>query len=151
MACELLTREFENSKGEKKIFTVRQLPASASLDLHIELIGAVGTSVFPFIENKYNFGNIITFMRQNEHKVLTDLIKRVVCTANIEGQEIRPAMFDIHFNGELMLVCQVFAFVCEVNFKDFFEQGLKMNELRLSEEAAALAAEEQKSSTQAKT
>ena len=136
MACELLTREFKNSKGESKLFTTRQLAASKALDLHVELIGKVGTSVFPLIDNNYNFGDLIALMRQADNKIVTDLMKRVICNANIEGTEIKPATFDIHFSGELMLVCQVFAFVLEANFQAFFKQGLEMNEqFKLAEEA----------------
>lgn len=136
MACELLTREFKNSKGEAKLFTTRQLDASKALELHVELIGKVGTSVFPLIDNNYNFGDLITVMRQADSKVVSELMKRVICNANIEGAEIKPATYNIHFNGELMMACQVFAFVLEANYKEFFRQGLEMNEqFKLAEEA----------------
>lgn len=134
MACELLTREFKTSDGVSKLFTTRQLAASTALDLHVELVGKVGTSVFPLIDNRYNFGDIVALMRQADNKVVTELMKRVITNANIEGQPITMATFDIHFNGELMLACQVFAFVLEANFKAFFKLGLEMNEqFRLAE------------------
>ncbi|QQV88366.1 putative tail assembly chaperone protein [Erwinia phage Fifi44] len=141
MACELLTREFKTSEGVTKLFTTRQLAASSALDLHVELIGKVGTTVFPLIDNNYNFGDIIAVMRQADNKVVTDLMKRVICNANIEGQPITMATFDIHFNGELMLACQVFAFVLEANYKAFFKLGLEMNEQFKLAEAERLEAE----------
>lgn len=147
MACELIQREFKNSKGETVLVGTRQLAASKSLELHVELIGKVGTSVFPFIENKYTFGDIIYFMRQAETGVITDIIKKIVSMATVDGKEIRPALWDMHFNNEMMLVCQIFAFVCEANYLDFFKQGLEINALRKLEAAEASELAEQKNSS----
>jgi len=151
MACELVQREFLNSKGETVLINTRQLSATSALDLHIELIGKLGTAVFPFIDNKYNFGDIIALMSRADNKIISELMKRVVCNANIEGQEIKPALFDLHFNGELMLICKVFAFVCEANFFDFFKQGLELTEQRRLEEVAQSKKEEPQNSSPAKT
>lgn len=147
MACELIQREFKNSKGEMVLVGTRQLAASKSLELHVELIGKVGTSVFPFIENKYTFGDIIFFMRQAETGVITEVVKRVVSMATVDGKEIRPALWDMHFNNEMMLVCQIFAFVCEANYLDFFGQGLELNAQRQLEAAEASKLAEQKNSS----
>lgn len=148
MACELLTREFANSKGEMKLFAVRQLPASKALDLYVELMNKVGTTVFPLIDDKYSFNDLITLMRANpDNTIITELIKRLVCMANFEGKEVAPVMFDIHFNGEQMLLLKVFAFVLETNFQAFFKQGLEMNEqFRLAAAARLEAAQLQNSS-----
>lgn len=147
MACEVITREFTTTGGDKKLFATRQLAASKALELHIELIGKLGTTVFPLIDNKYNFGDLIQIMRQAEHPVVADLMKRVICNAACEGSEIKSHNFDLTFNGELMMACQVFAFVLESNFQSFFKQGLEMNERRRleAEEASKLA--EQKNSS----
>ena len=146
MPCEMLSREFKNSEGEPKLFTTRQLPATKSLELHVELVNKLGSSCFPFIDGKYNYGDIITLMRANEHPVVSELIKRVVCSANFEGSEVKPHNFDLLFGNELMLICQVFAFVLEANFKSFFKQGLEMNEQSKLEEEARLAQAKQQSS-----
>ena len=148
MACELLQREFTNSKGNPVLVTVRQLAASKALDLHVELVGKLGTRIFPFIENKYTFGDIIYLMQQVEHPIFTELFKRVLSShSNMEGQEIKPTLYDMQFNGEMMLACQVFGFVLEVNFLDFFKQGLEINEQRrLEAEAASALAQQQNSS-----
>lgn len=147
MACELVTREFNNSAGEPKLFTTRQLPADKALELHVELVGKLGSSCFPLIDNNYNFGDLITVMRANEHPAVSEFIKRVVCFANYEGSEIKPHNFNLSFDGELMMVCQVFAFVLEANFKSFFKQGLEMNERkRLAAEEQSAKAEQKNSS-----
>lgn len=152
MACELLQREFVKADKETKVLvTVRQLSATASLALHVELAGRFGGSIFPFIENKHVFGDIIHLMRQGAAPDVAEIIKRVVCMANVDGKEVRPATYDMTYNGELMLACQVFAFVCEANFLDFFKQGLEINAQRKleAEEASKLA--EQKNSSPEQT
>lgn len=152
MACELLQREFVKSDKETKVLVgVRQLSASAALALQVELAAKFGNNIFPFVENKYYFGDIIHLMRQAESGAVAEVVKRVACMATVDGKEVRPASFDMHYSGELMLVCQVFAFVCEANFLDFFKLGLEINEQRKleAEEASKLA--EQKSSSPEQT
>lgn len=144
MACELFTREFKKSDGSEVTVAVRQLAASKALSLHIDLIGKLGNGVFPLIDDKYNFADVINIMRSNESTVVADLIKSTVCTAAMNGNEIKPATFDLLFNGELMLIVQIFAFVLEANFKTFFKQGLEMNELRRLEAVTQSKLEEQK-------
>jgi len=135
MACELVSEEFVNSKGEKILFATRQLSAKDALDLQVELVGKLGNSVFPFIDGHYNFGDLIAFMSRADNKIISELMVRVVCKVVKEGQEIKPATINYHFDGELMLLCKVFAFVLEANFKAFFKQGLEMNvQFKLAEE-----------------
>lgn len=145
MSCELCSREIPNSRGENILFTTRQLSATKALDLQVELINKLGNSVFPLIEGRYNFFDLVKLMAQADNKTIVELIKRVVSSANKDGKELIPALFDIEFNGELMLVCKLFAFVLEANFKSFFMQGVEMNEQFKLAEAEILKAEELKS------
>ena len=148
MACELLQREFTNSKGEPVLVVVRQMAASKALDLHVELVGKLGTRIFPFIENNYKFGDIIILMQQIEHPVFTELFKRVISSGvQMEGQEVKPTLYDMQFNGELMLACKIFGFVLEANFLSFFKQGLEINEQRRLEAVEASKLAEQKNSS----
>lgn len=144
MACKTETREFMNKDGETSTIFVRQRPAEKALDLQIELLNVMGTEVFPFIKGEFNFNNILKVFVTTPHERLSDLMKRVVCTANKDGKEITPALFNTEYNGDLMLICKVFAFVCEVNFKDFFNQGQEMNAKSLSAAASPSNSEEQK-------
>lgn len=144
MACEIFTREFKKGDGTEMLVAVRQLSASKALELHVELVSKVGNPMFPLIDNVYNFHDLCALMRTNQTEVVTKLIKDVVCTANVNGAEIKPAMFDMLFNGELMVVFEIFAFVLEANFKSFFRQGREMNERRLLEAEALSKLEEQK-------
>lgn len=140
MATELLQREFETSEGKLVLVGVRQLAASKALDLHVELISKVGTSIFPFVENKYNFGDIIYLMQQGKNAEYLELFKRVVCMATIDGQEVTAKTINVHYT-DLMLMHKVFGFVLEANFLDFFKEGLEINEQRRleAEEASKLA------------
>lgn len=144
MACELLQKEFTNSKGESLLVGVRQLSASRALELHAELVGKFGSSVFPFIDGTYQFGNIIALMQQIDHKEFSTLFKSVISSqTTLEGQEIKPALFDMQFDGELMLAAHVFGFVLEANFLSFFKQGLELNAQRKLEAVEASKLDEQ--------
>jgi len=128
MACKTGSRDFKNQAGDDVTVFVRQLPATKALDLQIELLNVMGADVFPFINGDFDFGNLVRVMTVTQHDKLSEIIKRTVCLANRDGKEVSLAEFNSVYNGDLMLVCKVFAFVCEVNFKDFFVQGLEMNE-----------------------
>lgn len=147
MACELLQREFTISEDKEVLVGCRQLAASKALDLHVELISTVGDAMFPFVENKFNFADILYLMRQGKNTNLTDLIKRVVCMATLDGVEIKPATFDVKFGNDLMLICKIFGFVLEANFLDFFKEGLEINAQRQLEAEEASKQEELKNSS----
>lgn len=151
MSCELYSREITNSRGENILFTTRQLSASKQLDLQVELIVKLGNRVFPLIDGRYNFTDLVGLMAMADNKVVVELFKRVISNASKEGVPLQSVMFDMEFDGELMLVCKVFAFVLEANFKSFFEQGKEMNEQFRLEEEAILKAAEQKLRTPAQT
>lgn len=149
MACELIQREFPSSDGTSRLVGVRQSAASAALDLHIELMQQLGQLMFPLVENKYNFGDFLSIMRNGGDK-LSSLIKRVIAIATVDGQVITEKTYDFHYSGpeKLMFAFKVFAFVLEANFLDFFKEGLELNEQRRLEAEEASAMEEQLSTSQ---
>lgn len=147
MACELLHREIPNAAGTNILVGCRQLAASKSLDLHIELVGKMGNAVFPFIEDKYNFADIIYMMKMAKDDNLTELLKRVCCMVTLDGEPLTAPLFDVKFSGDLMLIYKVFSFVVETNFRDFFKEGLAINAQRQLEAEAALKAAELKNSS----
>lgn len=152
MACELLQREFTGStEGKVFLVGVRQLPASAALSLHIELVSKLGGAIYPLIENTYNFADLVHVMKQSASDVVFELMKRVICQATLDGAEVKVPTYDMHYNGEMMLACKVFAFVLEANYLDFFKQGLEINAQRKLEAAEASKLAEQKNSSQGPT
>lgn len=81
--------------------------------------------MFPFVENKFNFADIIYMMQRGKDSSLAELVKRIVCMATLDGAEVKPQTFDFKYSNDLILVHKVFAFVLEVNFLDFSKKGSK--------------------------
>lgn len=71
-------------------------------------------------------GDIIALL--NSSSEVVPLIKEFVSSARIDGKEIVPATFDKYYNEELLFIFKVFSFVCEVQYKDFFEQGQNLQD-----------------------
>lgn len=148
MSCEYLQREIPTTEGEKVLVGCRQLAASKALDLHFELIGKFGQAIFPFIEGKHNFSDIIYLMQVgSKDPSANELLRRVVCEAVVEGTTVTPALFDIKYGNNLMQIFNTFGFVLEANFLDFFKEGLALNEQRRLEAEEALRLAKQKSSS----
>lgn len=145
MACEIKSRAFDKGDGTQIVVTTRELPASKALELHIDLVGKLGNSLFPFIDGRYNFGDILQLMRTGQSESVMETLRKVISNATIDGKELKNnIVFDMLFEKEQMLVFHVFAFVLETNFLDFFKQGQELNAQRLSEAEAISAMEEQK-------
>lgn len=152
MACELLQREFTNSAGDNVLVVVRQLSASKALSLHAELVSKLGNRFLPFVENKYNFGDILSMMQIMDNEAFSEFFKRVISShVTMEGQEVKPALYDMQFNGEMMLACKIFGFVLESNYLSFFKQGLALNEQRRLEAEEASTPAEPKNPSPEKT
>lgn len=147
MACELVQREFTRKDGTQVLVGCRQLAASKALDLHVELVGKAGRAIFPFIENTFGFNDILVLMScGGKDNDIGELVRRVVCMATIEGDDIKPATFDIRMDGDLMLIHKIFGLVLEANFLDFFKEGQEINAQRRLEAEALSKTEEQKNS-----
>ena len=63
-------------------------------------------------------------MHSTDSKKLNELVQKFVLAARLNGQDLQPAQFNQFYNGELLRVFKVFSMVAEVNYLDFFEQGL---------------------------
>lgn len=149
MACELLQREFQVGEDKTVLVGVRQWAASKALENHVELVQYFGNACFAFIENKYNFADILVLMKSNNSSPdIANFIKRIVSTATIDGKEVNTKTFDMFYQDNLMLAFKVFGFVLEANFFDFFKQGLQLTEQRKLEAEEASKLEEQKNQTQ---
>lgn len=119
MPCKSETREIDG----KDVF-VMQLPATAAMELQIETYSVIGDTCLPFVKGEWTFGNILYIQKVSDRDALIQLIKYACGQARIDGQELKGANFDLEFSGNLLMIYKVFAFVLEVNFKDFFTQGL---------------------------
>ena len=120
MACKSSNAEINGHS----VF-VRQWPASKAMAMQLELLNVLGIDAIPFIEGNFKFKHILRLSQiqgQPMSKVL-DTIKEFICCARMDGSEITTSTFDLVFSGDLMLAYKIFGFVCEVQYKDFFEQG----------------------------
>lgn len=119
MPCKSETREIDG----KDVY-VMQLPATAAMELQIETYSVIGDTCLPFVKGEWTFGNILYIQKVSDRDALIQLIKFACGQARINGQELKGVNFDLEFSGNLLMIYKVFAFVLEVNFKDFFTQGL---------------------------
>lgn len=119
MPCRAETREIDGMQ----VYTM-QLPASKAMELQIEMYGVIADTCLPFVKGDWIFGNILYIQKIADRDALIQLIKYTCGNARIDGQELTGANFDQVFSGNLLMIYKVFAFVLEVNFKDFFTQGL---------------------------
>lgn len=112
---------------------VRQWPASVALDNLSKALKVFGADLAFFIDGTYEFTNILRVMRNNDPE-LVQILKDFACAARVDGREIRQTMFDAEYSGDIYRVWKTFAFVCEVNYKDFFDEGVSLLEQGLQEQ-----------------
>ncbi len=119
MACKEVSREING----KQMFC-RQWSATRAMEMKAKLLQIGGEDVIAFVEGEPSLLALVRLEKSAKPAELVSIIKEFVCAVRVEGEEITPSSFDHKYAGELWEVIQVFAFACEVNFKDFFEQGL---------------------------
>ena len=119
MACKSETREIRG----RSVF-VRQWPANKAMSMQIDLLTIMGDDCLPFVMGDWNFGNLIYILQRVEKPVFIALVKECIGSAGVDGATINDTNFDVEFSGDLMGIYSLFSFVLEVNFKDFFVEGL---------------------------
>lgn len=119
MGCKSETREING----KQVF-VRQWPANKAMEMQIGLLTAMGDESLAFVMGDWNFGNLMYVLQRVEKDVFLPFVKQCIYSARVDGKEINAASFDIELSGELKFIYDLFSFVVEVNFKDFFVEGL---------------------------
>lgn len=126
MACKEVTKEIDG----KQCFC-RQWNATKALTKKAELIQMGGIDIMPFVEGFADIKAMIALERKAKPDELVSLLKEFVCSIRVDGVEVQPAMFDMTYSGNLWLIVELFTFACEVQYKDFFEQGLtRLEDLR---------------------
>lgn len=119
MACKDDTRTI----GDRPVY-VRQWPATTAIENLSKGIEVFGAAFGPFVDGDADFAHVLQLLHGAKSEDIMPLLKEYVCCARIDGVEVSSATFNQMYNGELDLVFKVFGFVCEVQYKDFFEQGL---------------------------
>ena len=106
-------------------YRVNVWPVTKSMRYLHRLLDVSGEHILPFIEGKYEFADVLRFTRFTNDSDMKELVQEAVCSSYREGERLDSKTFGSDFK-DLMHVYKVFAFVCEVQYKDFFAQGLSM-------------------------
>ena len=118
MALKEVTKQING----KTVFC-RQWPASKAMVNKAKLIQIGGTTVMPFVDGIADIVAMMELEQLAKPDELVSLIREFVCEVRVDGKEILPAQFDSAYKGNLWEVVELFAFACEVQYKDFFELG----------------------------
>lgn len=118
MACMDMNRVI----NDKPVY-VRQWAATLAIKNLSMALSTFGGPFGTFVDGDSKFLDTLRLLQGTEPDKLMPLLMEFVCCARIDGQEVTPATFNSIYNGELELVFKVFGFVCEVQYKDFFDQG----------------------------
>lgn len=124
MACKNMNAEIDGH-----VVFVMQWPATKGMEMQAKLLSTMGSNVLPFIHGDWKFGDLVRLISMaNDPVAYVELVKEFIMCARVDGQEVTRQTFDFTYSGELMLAYKIFAFACEAQFKDFFSQGLEMQE-----------------------
>jgi len=107
---------------------VKQWAASKALENLGEALSIFGAKFAPFVDGDFKMGDVVLLLNDKPKEAM-ELITRFNCAARIDGKEIHPVSFNAEYNGKLLFVFKIFSFVCEVQYKDFFEQGRTLSEV----------------------
>ncbi|MGL5015967.1 MAG: phage tail assembly chaperone [Bacteroidales bacterium] len=118
MAC----KDMHGEIGGKPVY-IRQWSATVALENLSAALNLFGAALLPYITGENKFTDNLILLRSGSAKEITDLLKRFVTAVRVDGKELNSATFDIEYGGDLNRIFETFAFACQVNYKDFFEQG----------------------------
>lgn len=116
-----------NAVIDGKVYRVNAWDATKAIKFLQKLLQASAEDSIPFIQGDYDFSSILRFTKNVDDDVLMILIQEAVCSSFRDGTRLDSTTFNRDFK-DIMHVYKVFAWVCEVQYKDFFAQGLRMNE-----------------------
>lgn len=122
MACKDMNRII----NDKPVY-VREWPATVALENLSAALKTFGVSFSNFTFGESTFQDVLSMMYAGDEK-LVPLIQKFVCTARVDTTEVTPELFNHMYDGDLTFMFEVFQFVCEVQYKDFFMQGLPPEE-----------------------
>lgn len=123
MACKSLSGDING----KPIYTM-QWPATKALEMQMRLINALGDLALPFIEGTWGWKNLLQLLRYASVDTAMPILLEFVYAVRVDGKEISKSNFDMEYSGDLMRIFKTFAFSCEVQYKDFFEEGRALSQ-----------------------
>lgn len=101
---------------------IRQWSALKSLENLEAGLKKFGPGFSNFLEGKADF---VSFLRVLQHDELkTSELVLYITQARVDGAEVSVHDFGDFYKGRLFFAYEIFKAVCEVQYKDFFSQGL---------------------------
>ena len=117
MACIDMNREIR----EHTVY-VRQWPAEKAVEMQSKLVASLGETVFPFImEDTIHLHDLMQVWGKEDFK---DMLFQVIDGCAIDGERVTRMSVSKFFDGDLWFLYEVFAFVLEIQFRTFFQEGL---------------------------
>lgn len=123
MACKQETKEIRG----RQVF-VRQMSATVSLEMQSRMLATLGDYCLSFVMGDWNFQGLMFVLEKANTKMFEGFVKSCCYHARVDGKEINSSNFDTEFSGDIFFIYEVFSFVLQVNFKDFFVEGLAEKE-----------------------
>lgn len=100
-------------------------PATYSMKMLSRLLDEVGNGIVPFVEGTWALGDVLHLLKILPEDKLAELLDIFVGSVFRNGNTINGEV-DAMFSENKLRMFKVFAFTLEVQYKDFFEQGLSM-------------------------
>ena len=111
-------RKEEYKTINEKTYTVKQLSPFVAMEVQLNLLKLFGGDLSLLFKDEGQFLEAIRGLEVAEVLALTrQLIQGSSCVTDEKG---RPVNVDVDFDGYLMGIYELLAFVLVVNFKDFF-------------------------------
>ena len=106
----------------------KQWDALTALSNSSYLMNCCQQYAVPFIEGTADFDDVLRLLANVESSSLLLVLKKFIYVARIKDQagnpvELSDANINQHYSGKLIDLVLIFKAVCELQYKDFFEQG----------------------------
>lgn len=123
MAC----KELKTTINGSEIYA-KQWDAVTALNNSSLLMNTCAQYAIPFIEGKADFDDVLRLLTNVEHNALVNIIKKFIYAARTRDKsgnpiELSDANINQQYSGKLIDLILIFKAVCELQYKDFFEQG----------------------------
>lgn len=116
---------------------VTEMPAMRALRIQTKLLKIIGSplsellKIKPDDEDSENncFSKSVTILCQNlNENDFENLVLELCLCVRVNGHEMKKSFIDITFTAKLNTLFKILAYVIEVNYADFFQEGSFINQ-----------------------
>ncbi len=123
MAC----KELKTTINGIEVYA-KQWDALTALSNSSILMNTCAQYAIPFIEGKAEFDDVLRLLTNVDKDDLLEVVKKFIYVARIRDEngnpvELSDANINQYFSGKLIDLILIFKAICELQYKDFFEQG----------------------------